>query len=151
MTRRSKMQRSAPRGFLTCQARDAAASTFPFEPASNRAYFFDTGIIVRGLLAAWRCSGEEETLDRAREAAASAGVRFSGRWRISSGHRVARQTAACRMSLAGRAGPGCYQLKSALAWHDIAQATGDQHAEKLYESMLGRSAQEPRGVPHSEP
>ena len=46
--------------FLTEQAWDPDSSTFPFEPGSDRAYFFDVGIIVRGLLAAWRASGEEE-------------------------------------------------------------------------------------------
>jgi hypothetical protein len=31
--------------------------------------------------------------------------------------------------------PGCYQLKSALAWRDL----GDEHAAKLYETMLAYS------------
>ena len=32
--------------------------------------------------------------------------------------------------------PGCYQLKSALAWHDIGREADDVHAGKLYESVL---------------
>jgi uncharacterized protein YyaL (SSP411 family) len=64
--------------FLSGQAWDAAASTFPFEPGSDRAYFFDTGIIVRGLLAVWRDTGDGEFLARAREAALSLAFDFLG-------------------------------------------------------------------------
>ena len=35
--------------FLAGPAWDAAVHTYPFEPGSNRAYFFDIGIIARGL------------------------------------------------------------------------------------------------------
>jgi hypothetical protein len=124
--------------FLTRQAWDAAASTFPFEPASNRAYFFDTGIIVRGLLAAWRCSGEEEFIDRAREAALSLAFDFLGDGEYHPVIGLPDKQPLAHEPRWSRS-PGCYQLKSALAWHDIAQATGDQHAEKLYESMLAAS------------
>ena len=57
--------------YLTDQAWDAGASTFPFEPGSDRAYFFDIGIIVRGLMAVFRATGDEEFRDRAQEAALS--------------------------------------------------------------------------------
>jgi hypothetical protein len=32
--------------------------------------------------------------------------------------------------------PGCYQLKSALAWHELARATGNSEFETLYEASV---------------
>ena len=50
--------------FLTRQAWDVRLGTFPFELngalGSSYAYFFDCGIIVRGLLYAWRVTGDSE-------------------------------------------------------------------------------------------
>jgi hypothetical protein len=136
--------------FLTHHAWDSAASAFPFEPSSNRAYFFDTGIIIRGLLAAWRCSGEEEFLDRAREAALSLAFDFLG---DSEYHPIValpdKQPLPHEPRWSRR--PGCYQLKSALAWHDIAQATGEEHAEKLYQSMLAACLETHRSFLNAEP
>jgi hypothetical protein len=117
--------------YLTRQAWDAASSTFPFEPGSPHAYFFDVGIIVRGLLAVWRATGDEEFRERAREAALSLAFDFPGdgvfhpvitlpeKQPLDYEPRWSRQ-------------PGCYQLKSALAWHDI----GDEHAGKLFASAV---------------
>src|SRR5262249_44083356 len=51
--------------FLVDVAWDAECAAMPFEigPECRRSsYFFDTGIIVRGLLAAWRESGHAELL-----------------------------------------------------------------------------------------
>jgi uncharacterized protein YyaL (SSP411 family) len=121
--------------FLTREAWDASSNAFPFEPGSDRAYFFDTGIIVRGLFAIWRMTGEQEFLDRAREAALSLAFDFMG-----DGEYYPIVSLPDKQPLAYEPrwsrGPGCYQLKSALAWHDIAKACGDEHAEKLYESAL---------------
>src|SRR5882724_11664134 len=57
--------------FLTRSAWDVRLGTFPFEHSVNgdrapgRAYFFDCGIIVRGLLAAWRASKDTQFRDTA--------------------------------------------------------------------------------------
>lgn len=136
--------------FLARQAWDPAASALPFEPGSNRAYFFDTGIIVRGLLAVWRCCGEDEFLDRAREAALSLAFDFLG---DGVYHPIIALPDKQPLPYEPRwsRSPGCYQLKSALAWHDIAQATGDQHAEKLYQSMLAASLQTHESFLDAEP
>lgn len=121
--------------FLIREAWDASASAFPFEPGSDRAYFFDTGIIVRGLLAVWRMTGEQEYLEIARGAALSLAFDFLGE---SEFHPVVSLPE--KQPLPREAGwsrmPGCYQLKAALAWHDIAKACGDTHAEKLYDSAV---------------
>ena len=35
--------------------------------------------------------------------------------------------------------PGCYQLKSAMAWWDLAEATGDEQFREPYERVLAYS------------
>jgi len=118
--------------YLTDHAWDSPASTFPFEPGSDRAYFFDIGIIVRGLLAVWRATGEEEFHTRAQEATLSLAFDFLGdgsfhpvislpdKQPLAEGPRWSRK-------------PGCYQLKSALAWREI----GDPNAAQLFDAALG--------------
>lgn len=117
--------------YLTQQAWDRAASTFPFEPGSPHAYFFDIGIIVRGLLAAWRATGEEEFRERAREAALSLAFDFPGDGVFHPVITLPEKQPLVYESRWSRQ-PGCYQLKSALAWHDI----GDEHARKLFDSAV---------------
>jgi hypothetical protein len=117
--------------FLTEQAWDPDSSTFPFEPGSDRAYFFDVGIIVRGLLAAWRASGEEAFLNRAREAALSLAFDFLGEGVFHPVVALPDKQPLPHEPRWSRS-PGCYQLKAALAWREI----GDEHASKLFESVL---------------
>ncbi len=120
--------------YLCRQAWDEAGSTFPFEPGSDRAYFFDVGIIVRGLVSAWRATGEDEFLARAREAALSLAFDFMGDGVF---HPIIslpeKQPLACEPRWSRS--PGCYQLKSALAWREAAEEGG----AKLYESVLAYS------------
>ncbi|HEV8413458.1 MAG TPA: hypothetical protein VGQ49_07675 [Bryobacteraceae bacterium] len=121
--------------YLTGHAWDAAASTFPFEPGSDRAYFFDIGIIVRGLLAVWRATGEEEFRNRAQEASLSLAFDFLGE---GSFHPVIslpdKQPLPPEPAQASRWSrkPGCYQLKAALAWREI----GDPHARQLFDAAV---------------
>src|SRR5215472_6671385 len=57
---------SAAARFLARTAWDAAAHAMPFEiDPAEFAYFFDCGIIVRGLLAVWRTTREDELIDAA--------------------------------------------------------------------------------------
>ena len=120
--------------YLTREAWDRASSTFPFEPGSPHAYFFDIGIIVRGLLAAWRATGDEEFRERAREAALSLAFDFAGDGVF---HPVIELPEKQPLAYEARWSrqPGCYQLKSALAWHDI----GDEHARRAFELAVGRA------------
>jgi hypothetical protein len=117
--------------YLTDQAWDSGASTFPFEPGSDRAYFFDIGIIVRGLLAVWRATGEEEFLTRAQEATLSLAFDFLG---DGSFHPVISLPDKQPLPEEARWSrkPGCYQLKSALAWREI----GDPHARQLFDAAV---------------
>ena len=125
--------------FLACDAWDASLGCMPFEHgdgARSMAYFFDSGIIVRGLLAAWRATGEAEFLaaaERCGEAMlrdfAAGPVEFHpiltlpGKQALPRDDRWSRST-------------GCYQLKSAMAWRDLYEATGRQAFEAPYCRML---------------
>ena len=118
--------------YLARHAWDSAASTFPFEPGSDRAYFFDIGIIVRGLLAVWRATGEEEYRARAQEAALSLAFEFLGE---RSFHPVISLPDKQPLPEEARWSrkPGCYQLKSALAWREV----GDSHAKQMFDAAVG--------------
>jgi hypothetical protein len=117
--------------YLTNDAWDASAHAFPFEPGSPHSYFFDTGIIARGLLAAHRATGDRRFLDRATEASLSLAFDF-----MSDGvfHPIITLPEKQPVPYEPRwsRSPGCYQLKSALAWLD---AGGDPGA-RVFESML---------------
>jgi hypothetical protein len=121
--------------FLIQDAWSGECHTFPFEPGSDHAYFFDVGIIARGLLAVWRATGVEEFLSRAREAALSLAFDFMGHGEF---HPVIllpdKQPAPAEPPRWSRR-PGCYQLKAALAWFEL----GDQDAVRLFESALASS------------
>jgi len=125
--------------FLTRQAWDGAAATVPFEYAVDgsrpQAFFFDLGIIVRGLLALWRATGEREFLETAEACAASmardfaAGEEFHPIVVLPEKRPVAREARWSRR-------PGCYQLKSALAWYELFEETGREEYRARYEQVL---------------
>jgi hypothetical protein len=125
--------------FLTRVAWDAGLGAFPFElpanGASGFAYFFDCGIIVRGLLAAWRATEDIEF----RDVAIAAGRAMLADFPSGSGLNPI-------LALPGKRplaweprwsrSPGCYQLKSALAWHQLFEITGESIFSRGYESAL---------------
>lgn len=127
--------------FLTRAAWDAASRTMPFEtnpPAFT--YFFDCGIAVRGLLSAWRATGEQEFLDVAAALGKSMALDFAsdgGGFHpvLSLPDKRPVERDARRWSRS----PGCYQLKSAMAWWDLWEATGDAQFREPYERVLGDS------------
>jgi hypothetical protein len=121
--------------FLRDRAWNPKLATFPFEHSDNGVvpqpltYFFDSGIIVRGLLYLWRITRDESFLHRAREAGHSMLQDFG-----EALHPI--------LSLPGKQplpytpqwsrSPGCYQLKSALAWHELFEATGESEFRAGY-------------------
>ncbi len=129
--------------FLRHKAWDARLGIFPFECEAAtggqlHSYFFDSGIIIRGLLAVWRATKEPELLTLATEAARGMARDFAadGDW-----HPVLElpaKQAAPRLSRWSRSS-ACYQLKSALAWRDIAEATGDESIAAPYYDWLRKS------------
>src|SRR5260370_213293 len=127
--------------FLTRIAWDARLGTFPFEPSLNgdrtpgRAYFFDCGIIVRGLLAAWRASKDTQFRDTAIAAGRGMLADFRGREVI---HPILSLPDKCPLAHEARwsASPGCYQLKSAMAWYELLEATGEMDFLRAYDSAV---------------
>jgi hypothetical protein len=126
--------------FLTRTAWDPAGRAMPFEMAPAAfTYFFDCGIVVRGLLAAWRATGDREFVDVAvavgrsmADFAADDGgfhpvLALPGKRPVERDPRRWSQSA------------GCYQLKSAMAWWDLFEATGDEAFRQLYERVLEHS------------
>jgi hypothetical protein len=127
--------------FLTRLAWDPNLGTFPFEVGPSTtgtpalAYFFDCGIIVRGLLSAWRVTGETEFRDiaiaagRAMLADFQAGPTFHPILELPEKRPLAWEP---RWS----GSPGCYQLKSAVAWQLLFEATGERDFLCGYETAL---------------
>ena len=146
--------------FLARDAWSADADNFPFEhgdDAESMLYFFDCGIIVRGMLAVWRESRERGLLERAlldravdccRAMVRDFDVRtevhpiltLPGKQPVERDWRWSRN-------------PGCYQLKSALAWRDVAAITGETEFDQAFSRHLERSLSDyGRFLPgHTEP
>lgn len=124
--------------FLTGVAWDSQNHLMPFElePAAYT-YFFDCGIIVRGLLALWRVTREQELLDVAAavgESMARDFARDDGKcWPILSlPDKRPLEMDALRWSRSA----GCYQSKAAMAWRELADATGDARFAERYQATL---------------
>ncbi|HBY60662.1 MAG TPA: hypothetical protein DEH78_12625 [Solibacterales bacterium] len=127
--------------FLCRAAWNEALGVYPFEwceagdVPENHVYFFDSGIIARGLLALWRVTKNEEYLGGAIRAGRSMIRRFAGYSPIPPilalpgfeplpfEQRWSRE-------------PGCFQLKSALAWLELHEETGEPEFEEQYERVL---------------
>jgi len=120
---------------------DGAAGAMPFEVSPPQfTYFFDCGIVVRGLLAVWRTTSDAECLDCAR----LVGDSMARDFRAAGGefHPILALPGKCpveRDPLRWSRSPGCYQLKSAMAWWDLWEATGDICYRELYEGMREES------------
>ena len=122
--------------YLTRQAWSSQHATIPFESGSEFAYFFDIGIIVRGLLAAWKATGDQEFADRAKEAALSLAFDFLGDGVFHPIITLPEKQPLDYEPKRWSRSPGCYELKSALGWRDIGQAFGDEHATRMFEAAL---------------
>jgi len=108
--------------WLVYQAWQPDLQAMPFELADPLppSYFFDCGIIVRGLLAAWRASGRKVYLDTAREIGLAMGRDFwSPKGELHPILDLPSKSPAPYEKRWSRE-PGCLQLKSALAWADLA-------------------------------
>jgi hypothetical protein len=120
--------------FLTRVAWNPALDIIPFElnpAAPPPAYFFDSGIIARGLCALWRSTGDAEFRDIAVACARSMAQDFRG---PSGYHPVLALPGKQPLPGDGRWSrePGCYQLKAAMAWLE----TGAEEFTGLYEAAL---------------
>jgi uncharacterized protein YyaL (SSP411 family) len=126
--------------FLCDKAWDDHSSTMPFEiPDEGQqgyAYFFDLGIIVRGLLSAWRITGDTSFLGRAQETGLSMAYDFMAEEGMHPILTLPDKQPLDYDAKRWSRSPGCYQLKSALAWKDLAEATGQPALRQPYERML---------------
>lgn len=130
--------------FLTRLAWDPRFPVFPFEypptsvPAENRAFFFDCGIIIRGLITLWRTTGEAEYLDAARRC----GTGMAGAFEYNGSYAPILQLPGGEPTPYGDSwsnNPGCYQLKSALGWLELYHETGEPAFQQHFETALGRA------------
>jgi hypothetical protein len=125
--------------YLTRVAWNPGLRTMPFEcrGQGELAYFFDLGIITRGLLTLWRVTREPELLETAAGCVRSMDTDFGG----PSGHHPVLALPG-KHPLEGDGGwsrhPGCYQAKAAMAWLDAAEAgVGDRYRD-LYDQAIDR-------------
>jgi hypothetical protein len=129
--------------FLTRASWKPEWQTVPFELDGNGnllTYFFDCGIIVRGLLSAWRSAGDPEFLDVARALGGSMAVDF--RSNDSEFHPILLlpgKQAANRDKERWSRSPGCYQLKAVMAWQELAEATGDSQFQEMYQRAAAQA------------
>src|SRR5262249_49793217 len=107
--------------YLTRAAWDTASSTFPFEPKSDPSYFFDTGLVVGGLLSAHRLPAGEEFREGAVQAGLSLAFDFLGENEFAPVISLPEKQPLPYEPRWSRK-PGCYQLKSALAWVGLEDA-----------------------------
>jgi hypothetical protein len=123
--------------FLARVAWNGELETFPFENGTPLppAYFFDCGIIIRGLLAVWRINGDEELIEVAIRAGRAMARDFLSADAI---HPILELPSKAPRPYEKRWSkePGCFQLKSAMAWYSLARATGDNQFLEPYERAL---------------
>ena len=142
--------------FLAEKAWNPDLDVMPFEwsavePLPEHAtYFFDNGIIVRALLRLWRVTGDERFLHCATGCGESMRRDFVNPndihpiLSLPSKQPTPRDARWSRQS-------DCYQLKSALAWQDIAEATGDTAWLPDFDRAFERALATHAAFPEAEP
>ena len=132
------LDRARAAAHFLVRAWDPASRTMPFEvDPPQHTYFFDCGIIVRGLLAVWRATAEKELLDTAIATADSMLRDFASP--DGDFHPILElpsKTATPRDPLRWSRSATCYQLKSAMAWCDLYEITGHERFLEAYERVL---------------
>jgi hypothetical protein len=117
---------------------DPKLCIMPFEVDPPRySYFFDCGIIVRGLLSAWRATGHEEF----RTVAVAVGNSMLRDFASAEGDfhpilALPEKRPEDRDPLRWSRSAGCYQLKAAMAWWDLFEATGENCFQTPYKRVL---------------
>lgn len=125
-------------GDFLCRAWDERSEAMPFEwvpdgePPEQLSCFFDNGIIARALLRLWRATGEPRYRRTAELCAESMERDFVNSHDI---HPVLALPSKQPLPRDGRwsRSSGCYQLKSALAWLEVAAAGGEQRLNALFD------------------
>ncbi len=120
-----------------CGAWDEPQAAMPFEFGEpSYGYFFDSGIIVRSLLAAWRAIREQQFLDTAVAIGRHMLIDFDAEDDFHPILTLPEKQPIERDPMSWSRSSGCYQLKAAVAWEDLAEATGDASFRAPYERVL---------------
>jgi hypothetical protein len=130
--------------FLCGQAWDSKLAIFPFEHSVNGAqprglaYFFDSGIIARGLLALWRVTQDDEFLQIARACGESMLADFV---QSETVHPILNLPSKDPLPQVGNwsRNSGCYQLKAAMAWQELYEVSGEARFLDAFEKVLASS------------
>lgn len=143
-------------GDLLCDAWNPDCQAMPFEwsPSGqlpeHQSYFFDNGIIVRALVRLWRATSTQRYLDIAVLCGESMSRDFVTAEDIHPILVLPGKQPLPRDSRWSRSSD-CYQLKSALAWLDLAEVTGNQRFEADFETALSRALQTHSAFLENEP
>ena len=138
--------------FLIDDAWDPKTSSMPFElgSAARYSYFFDCGIIARALLYFYRVDRTERYLAAAR----NIGIAMNRDFKSLSGAFHTIILLPCKDPTPSETWwsrmPGAFQLKAALAWHQLGIETGESQFAEMYEQMLAFSLQQYRVTLDSE-
>ena len=131
-----------PAASYLVEAWDAKSAAMPFECNSEGcrySYFFDNGIIVRGLLAVWRECENQEFLATAKKCGDSMMRDFADGWHFNPIVELpSKSPLACEPARWSRS-LGCYQLKAALAWYELWQITKNEEYLACYRKLLKTS------------
>ncbi|MBI4889815.1 MAG: hypothetical protein HY821_04260 [Acidobacteria bacterium] len=137
------LQAASRAGDLLCAAWDAKALAMPFEWSAtgelpeHHSYFFDNGIIIRGLVRLWKATSNQRYLDIAVLCGESMSRDFVNKEDIHPILILPGKQPLPRDPRWSRSSD-CYQLKSALGWLDLAAATGRRQFEADFETALER-------------
>ncbi len=131
--------------FLCYDTGDAHAALFPFEvplrgfPPSDTGYFFDCGIAIRALLALWNTTSDPMFLERAERC----GAAMMGQMSRVDGSFFPLIDLRSGIPSCGSGQwslePDVYQVKIALAFLELAEATGSTMFSQTAESLLNWS------------
>jgi hypothetical protein len=128
--------------FLVNLAWNPSLETFPFEYAADLeaapqalTYFFDCGIIARGLLQLARVTGDRSYSEIAERTGESM-IRDFAAGSTWNPILALPDKSALPWTPQWSRSPGCYQLKSALAWHDLFLATSRGSFAESYSAAL---------------
>lgn len=130
-------------GDLLVRAWDDRCQAMPFEWSADGAlpehhsYFFDNGIIARGLLRLWNATHEQVYLDTAVRCGWSMSRDFVNERDIHPILSLPKKTPVARDARWSRSSD-CYQVKSALAWRDLYEVTGEARFAEDFERALER-------------
>jgi hypothetical protein len=121
---------------------EAKSSAMPFEcePEGLRySFFFDNGIIVRGLLAVWRECENEAFLAAAVKCGDSMMRDFADDGHFNPILELPGKTPLSLEPTRWSRSSGCYQLKAALGWYELWQITKNEQYLACYRQMLNAS------------